>query len=274
MHTVGSVLPEYRTKALNAGSNSGNLVHEDEHARRYGFRGGLVPGVSLYAYISRSVVEALGRDWLERGSADVRFIHPVYDGEEFRTGGCISSIEGDGTVHVEFEGTSSQGVTCVVGAAGLALRPPEPEPVVDDFPAGRGKSRRPISLDLLKPGALLTPVTSEFTWNVHWEYCQKIVRDHHPIYHQTVHPGWLLSQANRAFAENFDSSAWIQVSSSIQHYHAQDSECLVETRGRIADRFERHGHHYVSLDLALFTGRRCLQTIRHTVIFRIAPRAA
>jgi len=274
MHTVGSLLPEYRTKALNSGANSGNLIHSDEHARRYGFRGGLVPGTSLYSYVARSLMEFWGRDWLERGSADVRFVHPVYDGEEIRVGGGLSSITKSGSLHVDLEGTNSQGVTCIVGTADLPQQGLVPEPKLDDHPAGRGKLRRPISLDSLKVGTWLTPISSEFTWKIHWEYCQKIIRDHRPIYPQLLHPGWLLSQANQILASNYEVTAWIHVSSFIQHYHVQESECVVETRGKIADKFERHGHHYVVLDLALFTNQRCLETIRHTTIFRIAPRAA
>jgi hypothetical protein len=274
MHTVGSLLPEYRTKALNAGSNTGNLIHHDEYARRYGFRGGLVPGASLYAYMTRSLVEFLGRDWLERGSAEVRFVHPVYEGEEIRISGCLSSITKSGTLQIDCEGANSQGVTCMVGTAELPQQSPAAEPKPDDYPAGRGRLGRPISLDQLKVGTCLTPIFSEFTWNIHWEYCQKTVRDHHPIYRQLLHPGWLLSQANRIFAANYELTAWIHVSSMMQHFHAQDAECVVETRGRIVEKFERNGHHHVVLDVALFTNQRCLETIRQAVIFRIAPRAA
>ncbi len=274
MHTVGSLLPEYRTKALNTGSGAENLIHHDEQARRYGFRAGLVPGSSLYAYATRSLVEFLGRDWLERGSAEVRFVRPVYDGEEIRVSGCVSSVEKCGTLKMNFEGANAQGVACMVGGAVLAPQAPAPEPTKDDFPAGHGRSRRPISLDSLKLGSCLTPISSEFTWNIQWEYCQKAIRDHHPIYRQLLHPAWLLSQANRILGANYELSAWIHVSSLVQHYHVQDSECVVETRGRVADKFERNGHHCIVLDLAIFTDQRCLDTMRHTAIFRIAPRAA
>ena len=43
--------------ARNTASESSNLIHSDEVARRYGFRGGLVPGVTDYAYLTRPVVE-------------------------------------------------------------------------------------------------------------------------------------------------------------------------------------------------------------------------
>ena len=48
----------------------------------------------------------------------------------------------------------------------------------------------------------------------------------------------------------------------------------IETRGRVHSKFERNGDHFIVLDLAVFAPGRCLATIRHTAIFRIAPNAA
>lgn len=274
LYAVGSPLPEYRVKAYNNGADSNNLIHNDEHARRYGFRAGLVPGASIFAYMSRSLVELMGKDWLERGSAEVRFIHPIYEGEEVRITGSLSSITRDGTLCIDYQAMNNQGVTCAVGAAKLPAQAPAPEPGPEDYPVGRGKLKRPISLESLKVGERLTPIASEFTWNIHWEYCQKSIRDHHPIYRQILHPGWLLTQANLILAVNYDLPPWIHVSSVVQNYHVQEEECLVETRGRIQDKSECGGHHFIVLDVAIFATGRCLATVRHTAIFRIAPQAA
>ena len=51
-------------------------------ARQYGFEGGLVPGVEVYAYATHPIVARFGVDWLERGTAHVRLHKPVYDGRE------------------------------------------------------------------------------------------------------------------------------------------------------------------------------------------------
>jgi len=273
-YAVGSPLPEYRVKAYNNEADSSNLIHDDEYARRYGFRAGLVPGASIFAYMSRSLVEFTGKDWLERGSAEVRFIHPIYEGEEVRVTGSLSSVTKDGTLCIELQAMNNQGVTCAVGAARLPAQTPALEPTMEDCPAGRGKLKRPISLETLKVGERLAQVTSEFTRNIHWEYCQKSIRDHHPIYHQILHPGWLLSQADLILAANYDLPAWIHVSSVVQNYHLQDKECVVETRGQVQDKFARGGHHFIVLDLTVFASGHCLETIRYTAIFRIAPKAA
>ena len=133
---------------------------------------------------------------------------------------------------------------------------------------------REISLHSLKPGEPLAPVISDFTWNVQWEYCRKAIRDHHAIYRRFMHPGWLLSQSSQILIQNWDLPAWVHVASEVQNHHAMSRECQVETRGRVHERYELQGNHFVVLDLALFAEAHCLQTIRQTAIFRIAPKAA
>jgi acyl dehydratase len=274
LYAVGSPLPEYRVRAFNSSIDSSNLIHNDEHARRFGFKAGLVPGVSIYAYMSRSLVECAAADWLERGSAEVRFLHPVYEGEEVRVTGTLSSVSKDGTLRFEYQAANPQGVVCGAGNASLPLKPPAPEPSIRAFPAGRLRTGRPISLETIKVGERLTRVVSQFTWNLNWEYCQKIVHDHHEIYREYAHPGWLLSRANLILAANYALPPWIHVTSAVQNYGAHKKECPVETRGLVRERFERKGHHFIVLDLGLFAEDRCLATIRHTAIFRIAPQAA
>ena len=273
-YSVGFPLPEYRVKAFNNKAGSGNLIHDDEFARRYGFRSGLVPGSSIYAYMSRSFVDLFGGEWLERGFAEIRLIHPVYEGEELRVTGCISSIGEDGTPTVDYQVINNLGITCAAGVAHLPAQDPDGVPSIEDYPAGRPRRNRSISLEMLNPGDPLAPISSEFTWNIHWEYCQKSIRDHHPLYQDTLHPGWLLDQANLILAANYDLPPWIHVASVVQKYRALQKEAIVETRGRVHDKFERNGHHFIVLDLAVFAPTGCLEKIRHTAIFRIAPRAA
>src|SRR3954471_54282 len=76
-----TALAPYRIKAYNTAHDSENKIHDDATARRFGFGGGLVPGVDVYGYISHMPVMRWGRAWLERGTAECRFLKPVYDGE-------------------------------------------------------------------------------------------------------------------------------------------------------------------------------------------------
>jgi acyl dehydratase len=73
---------EYRLVARNDQPNSPNPIHRDDYARSLGHPGGLVAGVTLYAYACDAAVRLMGGDWLERGYGEIRFRKPVYDGEE------------------------------------------------------------------------------------------------------------------------------------------------------------------------------------------------
>ena len=78
---TAAALGPYRVKAFNTAKASENKIHDDAVARRFGFGGGLVPGVDVYAYMAHLPVAHWGRAWLERGAAECRFQKPVYDGD-------------------------------------------------------------------------------------------------------------------------------------------------------------------------------------------------
>ena len=274
LFSVGSFLPEHRIKASIDLSDSINQIQDDEYAQHCGFRAGLVSGTTIFAYMSRPLVELAGKDWLERGSTEVSFLRPIYEGEDIRITGSVSSLSKDGTLQLNYQAINSHGTVCAAGAAHSPPAKAAREPSRADYSAGPIMLHRPISLESLKIGDPLSPITSEFNWNIHWQYCQKAIRDHHPMYEKTLHPGWLVSRASQILAANYSILAWIDVSCRVQYFNIQEEECDIETRGRIQDKFERDGDHFIVLDLAVFAATRCLATILYTAIFRIAPNAA
>ena len=86
---AGEYLGPYRVSAYNTAHDSENKIHDDAVARRFGFGGGLVPGVDVYGYMTHLPVLRWGRAWLERGTAECRFFKPVYDGDT----ACVTATE-------------------------------------------------------------------------------------------------------------------------------------------------------------------------------------
>ena len=76
-------MKNWTSEALNTAPDSENQIHGDELAKKYGFRGGLVPGVTIASYLVHPAIEIWGRDWLERGYANCRITSPLYDKEKF-----------------------------------------------------------------------------------------------------------------------------------------------------------------------------------------------
>ena len=69
--------------AFNTAPDSENRIHGDDLAKEYGFEGGLVPGVTISAYLVHPLIDLWGQDWLERGFANCRITSPLYDNENF-----------------------------------------------------------------------------------------------------------------------------------------------------------------------------------------------
>ena len=66
--------------ARNLAADSENRIHDDSVARRFGFSGGLVAGVDVYAYMTNPVIRRFGIDWFAGGRSEIRLAKPVYHG--------------------------------------------------------------------------------------------------------------------------------------------------------------------------------------------------
>src|SRR5438046_9400847 len=112
-------LETYRVQAYNTAKLSEHKMQEDTVAKRFGFSGGLVPGVDVMAYMMHLPVAKWGRAFLERGSIEARFVKPVYDGETAE----VRGNESDDVLSIAVEG---RGQLC---ATGTASPPPNPPPI-------------------------------------------------------------------------------------------------------------------------------------------------
>ena len=62
-------LEAYSVVAYNTARDSENKIHDNTVARRFGFSGGLVPGVDVYAYMAHLPVARWGRDFLRTAAS-------------------------------------------------------------------------------------------------------------------------------------------------------------------------------------------------------------
>jgi len=269
-------LPIYRVRARNTAVESENKIHDDRVAARFGFRGGLVPGVIVYGYMTVPIVAEFGRGWLERGSMQVKFHQPFYE-DEFaivRAEVDRGSEPVNAAVRAEREDGSvpATGLATVnddsrwLGEALLDVYPEAPLPPVE--------ARPPASRETLAPGRLLG--TLRETLDLKDTGLLENIGERLPIYYgaaAVAHPAILLGLANRILVRNFELGPWIHTASDlINHSLARDGE-QITVRGRIKDRFERRGHEFVVLDLLVVANdTRVVQQVRHTAIY--LPRAA
>src|SRR3982074_660498 len=107
----------YRVSAYNTAKLSENKMHDDIVAKRFGFSGGLVPGVDVMAYMMHLPVRKWGRAFLERGLIEGRFVKPVYDGE-------IAEVRGEESGGVLSIAVESRGQLCATGSASMPASAP------------------------------------------------------------------------------------------------------------------------------------------------------
>lgn len=281
---------EYRVIARNTASASANKIHDDTVARRYGFAGGLVPGVDVYAYMAHVPAAGWGLEWLAHGSLRARFLAPVYEGDEVAVvPGEVSSTAG-GTV-VPLEVRAGAGRICAVGEATLpagadseAALPAGPD---GEAPAGRwagiDRAAGPAgfredapeaSPDTLRPGTPLALAPHGFHADRAGDYLDE-VGERLSLFaaERVAHPGWLLRDANHVLSTNVALGPWIHVESAVRHHGLVRDGDVVDARARVVREWGRKGHRFVELDVGLFTGAdRLVAHVSHTAIYR--PRAA
>jgi acyl dehydratase len=259
----------YEVRARNAATASENKIHHDDIARRYGFTSGLVPGVTVYAYMAHPVVEALGRAWLEHGTMAARFVRPCYDGDEVVVD-AVATVGDPGVLEVTARRVD--GDVVATGTASVPSPAPTPPPISAYPAAPLPEVRLPATRDTL---AALDPLGS-------WEATFRV--DHAPAFLDEIgedltlfradgiaHPGYLVLAANSILVANVRLGPWMHVGSDVAHFGVVTDGTRVSTRGRVARLFERKGHSFAELDLLLVADdTRPVQHVRHTLIYEIA----
>src|SRR3954453_4664354 len=94
-----SRIANWGVQAYSPAKQSENKMHDDAVAQRFGFSGGLVPGVDVIAYMMHLPVAKWGRAFLEGGLIEARLVKPVYDGEIVN----IAAEEKDGALSIAVE---------------------------------------------------------------------------------------------------------------------------------------------------------------------------
>ena len=261
-------LGPYRVSAYNTAHDSENKIHDDSIARRFGFGGGLVPGVDVYGYMTHLPVLRWGRAWLERGTAECRFYKPVYDGDI----ASVTATEDGGMLDISVE---SRGEACATGRAAL--------PEVVDLPRLAEFAKVPQRTE--RPPADEASLAAE-TWlglepyPVTPEMAARYLADSHesaPIYAEEglVHPRDILRAGNFVLSRNVVFGPWIHTGSRIQNLATAAVGSTLTARARITRNYEQKGHRFVEIDaLVLANETAPIARIAHTAIYRLRQVAA
>ena len=250
--------------AFNTATASENKIHDDAVASRFGFTGGLVPGVDVFAYLAHMPVEAWGEAFLTDGAMQARFLKPIYDGDTAIT---TATPDGDKSLNLSI---SARDALCATGTARLE-KVAAPAKNLPSAPMPKPEDREPASRQSLPVGLALGTIHEPYTRTIGLEHLDA-TREDPKLFDdgRIANPAWLLRRANYILADTVLLGPWIHVESDIRlHSLLHDGEDI-DVRAVVQDNFENKGHLTVALDFQILSGPRCIMSGRHWAIY--APR--
>ena len=265
---MSSVLETHRVSAYNTSKFSENKIHDDTVARKYGFSGGLVPGVDVLAYMLHMPVAKWGRAFLERGLIEARFVKPVYDGEIAE----VSAVEDHGGLTIE---VASRGEICATGSASLPASVPTYS-LAEYTEAAAVKERKPVNSASYEVGKWLGSIPRNWAGEAAEEYLRD-VRETDPIYarERLGHPGLLPRIMNKVLVDNAILGPWIHVGTRMQLLSASKIGDELTARAKVVGNYEKKGHRFVELDaLVVAGGTTPLAHCWHIAIYQPREQAA
>jgi hypothetical protein len=268
---LNETLPVYEVTANNFAEEAENKIHNSDVAPRFGFKGGLVPGVGDHAYMTHPIVQALGREWLERGAMEVKFLKPVYHGELTKVTAQVASID---PLEFKIELLNSEQTLCAVGTAGLPDTPSAMAP--EDFPEApvpEREERREPRAEALPAGLVLGSLRERFNLvETERKQAEEFV-ENLPIYlgpEAVCHPSILLQLANEILIRNVALGPWIHTASRCLHFGLPVDGEWLSVRAKILDSVQKRGHEITSFDVGIFGANdRPILRVRHEAIVRL-----
>lgn len=263
-------LPPYRVRTHNASEQSENRMHSDDVARQFGFKGALVPGVTIFSHMTRPLVERFGEQWLAHGIAEVAFFKPAYEGDLLTV---RTRPADDGGYALAC--SNEQDVELARMSSSIAASPRAVDPRSELPPAPSSGERPVVTWALMEIGRPFPALRWTPTIEDNRVWCEDN-RDDLPLFRSgadaPIHPGFVLRQANFVLRNRFTLPAWIHTGSRIVFHDVLRVGRDYEVRAVPEEKWERKGHQMVRLYVAIRSGAKTYAEVLHTAIFQ--PRTA
>ena len=257
--------------AFNQSPNSANQIHGDEIAQKFGFKGGLVPGVTISSYLLHPAVEAWGLPFLARGQAHVRVGSPLYDEEAFSVEITSQADDAYSAQLVRPDGSIS--ATAEVTLPEMAAAPPtrRGDPLVPDGfkpPVASVETFERLQAD----GCLAFPY--------HWgprHNMKTYLRDDSAMPALLrgdtgyANMAYILGISNWVLSGNAHMNPWVHLETRSQNYAPVAPDTRLVAEMVVAGTFEKKGHEFVDADVHLFNEAddSCVATISLRAIYRL-----
>ncbi|MEM7099288.1 MAG: hypothetical protein AAF541_13580 [Pseudomonadota bacterium] len=253
----------YEVTAKNYSESSENRIHSDEIARKFGFKGALVPGVAVYGHLTYPLVHANGEAWLGHSVNTLRLHKPAYDGDNLTL-----AIEQDG---------DQQTVSCHNPDGTLLATVISQQPQV--IPKGdfthlldaeyKIPERILIEWDSVKLEQPFAPWQLTITPEENQRYTNE-VSDNQTIFSQYAHPHFLCSIANTALTNEYVMPTWIHVGTETRHHLPVMVNDETTIKSVPIEKWENKGHQFIKLYVSIWRNNELTTDMLHTAIFKVA----
>lgn len=269
-----NTLSDWQATAFNQATDSSNQIHSDEMAQAYGFRGGLVPGVTVSSYLVHPAVEAWGLEWLRRGGAQAVVSKPLYDGCRFEVALSDAMENSYQAVLIDEDGTQN-------GSASVRLSDELPQP-----PTMRGDA-------ILKKDQVIPDATREamerlrengmqalqVRWNednnmsTYLQDARSMPALHNFNGEAYANGAFMLSLTNWVLAGNAYMNPWIHLQVDWQNYAAVENNTLLVAECDIRDLYQKKGHEFVDLNVDVYAQESAqpVMTAMLRAIYKLRP---
>lgn len=235
----------HRVTAFNTAKHAENKMHDDTVAKKFGFTGGLVPGVDVSAYVNHIPARRWGKAFLEQGHLDVCLLKPVYEGDIV----SVTAVE---------DGEALELTVCVEArdalcATAKAYIPTEiPSFSLHDYPyvsPPATEARLPFDNSLLQLDMPFCNYPVVHMREAQLQYLQD-VSETDSIYGQEsiVHYGTLVRAGIMTLPSHFVTKPWIHAATDAQYLGLAFVGDALDFRGRIVRMYERRGHKIMEVE--------------------------
>jgi acyl dehydratase len=265
-------LQGFRGTAYNPVPQSENQIHGDEIARQHGFRGGLVPGVVVSAYLLDPAVRAFGLAALGGSYAEVVVHKPLYDGDAFEVKLESQDVNGHRAALFDAQGTR-------LAESRFELR----ESPADPLPSWRGLPRVPRAAER-EPATreIFSRLQAQGLGSLHARFdAEHDMARYHPTLDAQpalVRPApsgyanfaFLLGITDWALARNVRLGPWLHLQTWSHHLAPVPYGSELAIEASVHDLFERKGHEFVDIDVAAFDAdKRPVLAARLRAIYKL-----
>ena len=250
------MIKDWKGQAFNQVPHSANEIHSDALAQVYGFKGGLVPGVTVSAYLLHPAVEAWGLDWLERGSAQVRVISPLYDEEDFVVTIIDHSASGYQAELKRPDGTVSAHASVELPAVAVPPLPRRGDPLAaDDYRCPQSSVE---TWSALRAGGCKA---FRYHWGSRHEM-QTYLRNSSQMPAllragggEYANMSYILGCSNWMLMSNASMNPWVHLETRSQNYRAIAPDTPIVAEMQVTDFYEKRGHEFIDAQVCLFDER-------------------